>query len=306
LLPQIGIDEEAFPDIYMNAVKSAAEKNNIEYSHFFEDLKCRPNMFISEDYAYYPRNAKNNRADIQYLKELYRSGGYYGKLGYLDIMFGAGIGCNIKTAVATAGGWGMGPKTHQNIALFRAVQYNPKFYMFIIGEGESENKFPQEEKHVQTYNFNKLKPLLIEFAKKSTDIPKRIANLIIDKPTSGSEDLVDTFTDALLSSSDAITNALNAAGYKIIVTTQPIKADLYYIFTPGSVFGEDSDLSNAIISLLKNNQPVFFQAIGGIPELQNWNKATKALAITSNEVIVNDDDDSYYNPIPETIEYERI
>jgi hypothetical protein len=303
---KVAVDEEAFPEVYMDAIWEATTRYNMKYVHFFEDLRCRPDIFVSEDYAYYPLDAKNDPGDADYMRRLYSWGSYYGKLGFLSIMFGAGTGCGKKTGVATAGGWGLGPRTHQNIALMRAVQFTPSFYMFVVGEGDGGPTFPEELSYVYSYNFGKnLLPLLQEFSRKSTDRPKKTANLIIDEPRKRDSDLMDFFTDALLSSSDAITNAILAAGYDLVVTASPLdNADLYYVFSPGIVFGEGEDLSPELASLVDGSTPVFFQVVGALPETPNWRKVSAALGIEGGyTVLVNADDKSFFDPIPIDAEY---
>lgn len=302
----VAVDEEAFPDLYIDAIREATAKHNMEYMHFFEDLRCRPDMFISEDYAYYPLDARSSQEDAEYMRELYSWGSYYGKLGFLNMMFGAGTGCGIKTGVATAGGWGFGPKTHQNIALMRSVQFAPSFYMFIVGEGEKGPTFPEELPHVDGYDFRKnLLPLIHEYSRKPSDKPKKTANLIIDEPRERDSDLMDYFTDALLSSSDAITNAILAAGYDLVVTASPTKnADLYYVFSPGTVFEEGEDLSTELASLVDGGIPVFYQVVGELPDTPNWRKVSAALGIENRyKVLVNADGKSFFDPIPENTEY---
>lgn len=233
-------------------------------------------------------------------------GAYYGKLGFLNIMFGAGQGCGIETGVATAGGWGMGPKTHSNIALMRAIQFGPKFYMFIVGEDNEGPINPGEVNHVIFYDFKAdLLPLLDEFSRKSTDEQKNIANLVIDTPKDNEADISGYFIDGILSSSDAITNSILAAGFDLVVTSDPIEgADMYYVFTPGVIYGEGEDLPLALAALADGEAPVFYQVIGEIPDMPNWNKVASALGIRGKTTpIVNDDDSSYFEPIPETVLY---
>lgn len=303
---RVAVDEEAFPDVYIDAIRVASTRYGIEYDHFFEDLQCRPDMFISEDYAYYPLDARNNPADVNYLRELYSWGSYYGKLGFLNLIFGAGIGCGKATGVATAGGWGFAPKTHQNIALMRAVQFAPGFYMFVVGEGAAGPTYPEELPHVDGYDFKEnLLPLINEFGRKPTDEPKKVANMIIDEPKNRDSDLMDFFNDALLSSSDAITNAILAAGYDLVVTKSPYEnADLYYVLSPGMVFEEGDDLSPELASLVDGSTPVFYQVIGELPRTPNWNRVSAALGIQGKyTVLVNAEDASFFDPIPEDVEY---
>lgn len=137
----IGVSEEALDNAYMNAVDQAAAANGVQYFHFFQDLKCRPDMMMSEDYAYYPKDAMGNVDDLAYMQMLYDTGAYYGKLGTLNVMFGVAETCGTKTAAVTAGGWGMGPATHQNVALIRAVQFQPDLFLFIVAEDNQGRSF---------------------------------------------------------------------------------------------------------------------------------------------------------------------
>lgn len=297
---ELAFDEEALDEEYITAIKEATRREGIEYAHFFEDLKCRADLFISEDYAYYPYSASGD--DLGYMRKIFRDGSYYGKLGFLNIMFGSARACNKPSGVATAGGWGLGARTHQNIALMRAVQFSPEFYMFIVGEDDSGRALPGEEEYVEGYNFSsELLPLIEEFGRKGSDKPKPLANLILDEPPLELE-LYGYYTDALLSSADAITNAILAAGYELAVTAEPLaEAELYYVFTPGEVFGEGGDISRELASLAEGDKPVFYQVVGGIPQGENWAFVMDKLGIPSAEPIFNDDARRSFEPIPEEV-----
>ncbi len=303
---EIGINEEAYDDAYVNAISRATKERGVFYIHFFEDLDCRADYYLSEDYAYYPYDGRSNAADQEYLRHLTRMMSYFGELGNLNVMYGAARGCGVPAGVLTAGGWGMGPKTHQNIALLRSVQYGPRQFFFVVAEGNEGVVFPAEDPYVMNYDFNKkLLPLVEEYGKRSTDTPKPIANYIIDQPTSGS-DLADMFALAQLSSASAITNALLSAGYDIVVTrSNPYSnAQLYYVFSPGLIFGEGGDLPSAFAELPSTGVPVFYQVAGELPNTTNWNRVRTLLGMTKAVVaLFNEDETSVFDPIPEKVAY---
>ncbi len=301
---EIAFDEEALPDEYIDAIRAATSSAGVEYAHFFEDLKCRPDLFISEDYAYYPYDSAS-QDDLAYMAEIFSAGSYYGKLGFLNIMFGSARACGKESGVATAGGWGLGAKTHQNIALMRAVQFAPRFYMFVVGEGEEGAKYPEEVDYVESYDFRgRLLPLIEEFGRKGSDKPKPLANLILDEPGNQDSELNDFYTNALLSSSDAITNAILAAGYDLIVTTEPVaEAELYYVLTPGIIFEEGEDISPELAFLAEGDKPVFYHVVGEIPEGQNWARILTRLGISKALPLSNDDSSSDFEPIPAGVTY---
>ncbi|NOZ76921.1 MAG: hypothetical protein GXO65_04445, partial [Euryarchaeota archaeon] len=92
----LAVNEEAFEEEYIDAISRAARETGVEYIHFFEDLKCRPDLFLSEDYAYYPYNARHDQGDQDYMRSLIEVGSYYGELGNLNVMYGAARGCGIE------------------------------------------------------------------------------------------------------------------------------------------------------------------------------------------------------------------
>lgn len=301
---KIAVDEEAFEDAYIDAISRASKERGVEYIHFFEDLNCRADVFLSEDYAYYPLDGRNSPEDQDYLRMLLQQGSYYGELGNLNVMYGAARGCGRAAGTLTAGGWGLGAKTHQNIALLRAVQFGPKLFFFVIAEGEEGPIYQDEVAYVQSYNFTKsLLPLVEEFGRRETDVRKPVANLIIDEPRGG-EDIVDFFINAQLSSMGAVTNAILASGYDLIVTkSRPYEgASLYYVFSPGRVFDEEQELPASLAELA--GVPVFYQVAGELPSTPNWRKVREALGLGGElEVLLNEDETSFFDPIPESVVY---
>jgi hypothetical protein len=298
----VAVDEEGFDDTYVNAIREATLKADIPYLRFFEDLTCQADGVLSEDFAYYPRDARGNSEDQQYLRHLLNMGSYYGELGNLNLMYAAAKACDVPAYTLTAGGWGMGARTHQNIALFRALQYNPQMYMFTVGEGDQCPIYPEEPEYVENYNFKaQLQPLLEEFA--GTQGQKPVANLIIDPPSSQG-DIQDFFLNAELSSMSAITNAMLSAGYDIVATKTPYPdAALYYVFSSGLIFEEGDDLPAELAELAEGDTAVFYQVAGELPDKPNWNRVKEKLGLKNYQVLVNDDEASFFDPIPESVEY---
>jgi len=296
----IYISEEAFEEEYIDSIARASKTYGVGYMHFFEDLKCRADVFISEDYAYYPRNAEKDPKDRAYLQKLWKLGTYYGELGNLNVMYATAKGCGIEAQTLTAGGWGLGPRTHQNIALFRSVQYGPRTYYFVVAEGGEGPIYGEEVEYVENYNFKeRLLPLLEEFGRKKSDPLKPVANLIIDEPKKG-EDIIDFYNQAFLSSMSAVTNSLLASGYDIVVTAQPvINASLYYVFSAGEIFDEMQDLPLQLAALSKSNVPVFYQVAGGIPDMPHWNIVTLALGISRKYTPISSA--ASFDPIPRSV-----
>jgi len=302
---RVGITEEAFPENYMDAIDEACQEYGVTYIHFFEDLKGRPDMVLSEDYSYYPLDARGNAADVAYLKDIWTMGSYYGELGHLNVMFGSAAASGTESGVLTAGGWGMGAKTHQNIAVMRAVQYNPRVYFFVVATGDEDAIYPDEPDYVSNYDFkNELLPLLQEYGKRATDAPKPIANLVLDEPPVGTDEY-DQFLDTKLSSASAITNSMLAAGYDIVVTkSEPYaSADLYYVLSDGVIWEVGDDLPSSLADLVDGTAPVYYQVAGSLPQKTNWNKVTDALDIIGAQVVENEVDESFFEPIPATAAY---
>ncbi len=84
----------------------------------------------------------------------------------------------------------------------------------------------------------------------------------------------------LFNSGDAITSGAMNAGYNIIVSDKPVKADAYWIYTPG---GTGNDLPSAVVELFNTDKPVFLQSSGAIPSGENlpsgWNAALSKCGI---------------------------
>ena len=239
----IGITEEAYDETYLDALSRATKDRGVTHVHFFEDLACRPDVLLSEDYSYYPYDGRHSTVDQDYIRFLNDVGAYYGELGSLNVMYGTARACGIAAGTLTAGGWGMGSQTHQNVALFRSVQYGPTSFYFVVAEGDNGPFTPDEAPHVTNYDFNRsLRPLIESFGRKQSDCVKPVANLIIDEPAPGT-DLADVFTIAKLSSLGAVTNAMLSAGFEVVVTTsKPYEgAQLFYVFGPGLIDEDGGD-----------------------------------------------------------------
>ncbi len=300
----VGVSEEAFSETYIDAIDQATAANMVEYTHFFDDPACRPDVQLSEDYAYYPRDATNNQEDKDYLREINELASYLGQLGHLDIMFGTAESCGAESGVATAGGWGFGAKTHQNIALLRAIQFDPKLYVYILAEGDEGAIFPEEIDYIDNYDFGQsLVPLIDEFGQKPGDIDKPLANLVLETPSADApEDVQDFFNIARLSGS-VITSSMLAAGFDLVVTDTPVEsADLYYVLTAGDVFGESVDMGIVAANLVDGDTPVFYQIVGAAPETANFAKVFTALGFDSIPFAIgNENDLSTFEPIPEFV-----
>ncbi len=302
---KVGVTEEAFPPKYMDAIAEACNDFGVTYIHFFEDLDGRADMYLSEDYAYYPMDAREDQADIDYMLELTELGAYYGLLGHLNIMFGSASYQNAESGVLTAGGWGLGPKTHQNIALMRAIQFSPRFYFFVVATGDDGLIFQDEPDYVNNYDFDdELLPLLESYGRKENDAVKPVANLILDKPPLDTDN-DDFFFQGLLSSVCSITNAMLAAGYDIIVTkSEPYAdADLYYVFTDGMAWDSGDDLPAELADLVDGNKPVYYQVAGSLGKKTNWKKVTDKLGISGSKCIGSETDKSTHEKIPLTAKY---
>ncbi len=312
----IVVNEEAMVDNYMDAVREGATANGIPYMHFFDDLKNRPDIFLSEDYGYYPLDAKNNNADKQYLTDIYEWGAYLCELGMLNIMYGNAFAAGKDYGVLTAGGWGMGEKTHQNIALLRAVQFGAQVYFFVAATNDDGPEFAGEQAYVDGYNFKtQLLPLLEEYGREDTDKAKPIANLILDTPplpaSEDESDAYDFFYESRLSSAGAITNAMLAAGYDIRVTqrTPFAGADLYYVLSCGLIWGDGPDMTKSLADLADGSTPVYYQAAGEVPDDQdgypNWHKVMNKLGYSDYYPLAYDENANanFFDPIPQTVSY---
>ena len=302
----IGITEEAYDETYLDALSHATKDRGVTHVHFFEDLACRPDVLLSEDYSYYPYDGRHSTVDQDYIRFLNDVGAYYGELGSLNVMYGTARACGIAVGTLTAGGWGMGSQTHQNVALFRSVQYGPTSFYFVVAEGDNGPFTPDEAPHVTNYDFNRsLRPLIESFGRKQSDCVKPVANLIIDEPPPGT-DLADVFTIAKLSSLGAVTNAMLSAGFEVVVTTsKPYEgAQLFYVFGPGLIDDDGGDLADGLAELPSSEVPVFYQVAGALPDAPNWNRVKAMLGLSDVEPLVNEDDLSVFDPIPEMVTFD--
>ncbi len=301
----LGVTEEAFTGDWLTTIANEAKNQGLEYTHFFDDTECRPDLQLSEDYAYYPKNARQDGDDQAYLRNINALASYLGQLGYLDLMYGTAAACGSKRGVATAGGWGFGPATHQNIAVYRGIQYGPERYVFILAEDENGTIFSEEEAFLQSYDFaQQLKPLLDMHAKKTSDSAKPIANIVLEYPDSQKyPDAADVYGIAVLSSS-FLSSALLAAGYDLRVTHTPLAtADLYYVLTAGDLVGQGTDLSDASAALLNKDTPVYFQIVGAAKDTTNFQSLFQRLGLSAIPTAVgNVEEQGTRDPTPQTVE----
>lgn len=300
----IGISEEGFDEEFIPSITESSKKSGITYVHFFEDLDCNADMVLSEDYGYYFKDLKESDEDKEQAKRNLAIGSYYGELGFLNIMYGSASACGKRYGTLTAGGWGFGPKTHQNIALLRSIQFNPKAVFFVIAEDAEGNTLDGESEYVNNYDFSKLKKLIDKFGRKESDTKKPVANLVLDIPDKDA-DAMDYFDSALLGSVSSITNSMLAAGYDLKVSKKPIEdADIYYVFGSGFIHEKGKDLSEQNLLLKDKNVSVFYQVVGEISsELSpNWDSLLHWFGINEYEAIT--DETASFEPIPLTTEGE--
>lgn len=280
----IWINEESFGPLHQKAIARACRQNDIKYVRYFGDPDGLSDVFCSEDYATYPVSPDTDPNDARYLYDLARWGSAYGRIGYLNVMFGRARALGKQTGVLTAGGWGLTPGCQQNVALFRAVQFSPSLYCFHAATyAQKPYENTDDRDFVHAFDYRRLLSLLDRYARRPTDQTKPIGNLILDLPDPPFKDEgADIFDNALTSSSEAITNAITGAGLELVVSIrEPVPdAKIYYIFTAGSAPQLDlyRDLSAALLSVFSQpNTPVYLQCALGLPRGPNWRKVAPVL-----------------------------
>lgn len=280
---KIIITEQFFSKKYVEVIAKAAERNTIQYLKYGGDFEGKSSIFSSEDYATYPINPLQNPNDKNYLWSLSAWGSSSGLLGYSNMVFGLANRYK-KKAVLTAGGWGLVPGCQINIALYRTIQFRPTLYCFcaaFYNEEPYENK--QDSLFINNTNYKKsLFPLIKKFRKKM--MKKEIANLILDLPNlSSSGKNVNICRSSLLSSIEAITNAITASGRELQVSVgEPVKeASIYYIFTSGSSpkFNLYRDISSSLFPIFTGDKQVYLQCALGLPRGPNWRKVSHYFGI---------------------------
>ncbi len=278
---EIAISEEAFDDEFIPEIAKASREAGIKYIHFFEDFDCAADEVLSEDYGYYFKDLRNSEEDREQAGKNLEIGSYFGELGFLNIMYGRARACGKEAGTLTAGSWGLGATTHQNIALLRSIEFGPKKFFFVVGEDEEGNSLEGEREYVENYNFSKLDSLIYRFSERGK---KPVADFIIERPEG---DIVDYFDLALLGSASAITNSILGSGFELKVTKKPVNADLYYVFSPASINGKDIDLSKESLELFYSGKPVFYQAAGEIKkDMPNWATLMKGLGVEGHSSLV--------------------
>ena len=304
---KILVNEESFGPHYIEFTSKACRKNNITYIRYSGDWDGKADIFCSEDYATYPIHPESNPDDAFYLYNLSKWGATSGRIGYLNLMFGRAYVLGKSTGVLTSGGWGLAPGCQQNVALFRSIQSSPSLYYFYAAsypEKRSENE--EDVKFVNQYQYKKnLLSLIQKYSHYRSDFKKPIGNLILDPPDPPFDGRgKKIFENALISSTEAITNAIESSGLKLAVSIKkPLpNAKLYYIFTAGSSpkFNLYRDISANLLPLfLQHKKKVFFQTALGIPRGRNWRKVAPVLGLPSQNIpLTNLLKNAYESPIP--------
>lgn len=284
---QAAFNEESFEEPFIDAASNASSEYSIPYLHFFEDAACRPNMTLTEDYSYYPFDAFSDEKDLAYLEKNMESGAYYGQLGNNNLLFAFSNTCKKESGVLTAGGWGLGDATHQNIALLRYLLFDPKAYFFVLATHSDGGYSKKEKKFVEEYDFEKLKSLLAQYPKKKGNQKK--VNIVLSSVNQES-DLADFYNNSLLSSASAITQAFLSLGYTLYATQDKILKDVdaYYLLLPGSAYNnetiETTGFPGFAFKALKSGKPVFVQVAASVPDTLRWRQAMKELGFDSYKV----------------------
>ena len=307
----IWISELGFGPRYVQIISKSCRQNNIRYLKYSGDWHGVSEIFCSEDYATYPPDPENSAADRRYLTDLVNWGAADGRIGYLNMMFGLANHFHKKTAVLTAGGWGLVPGCQRNVALYRAVQFAPCAYCFcaaFYSEAPYENE--QDVRYVQSCDYRQLTPDLEKFCRDRKNFRKPIANIIVDPPDPPfNKRGMDIFESALASSMAAITNAITAAGFELYVSIKRPQpgADVYYIFTAGSSpeLNLYRDISSELLALFPSRRQVYLQCSLGIPRGPNWRKLAPFFGLPpQNTPLAGKSDASSRSPIPGTVEVE--
>lgn len=287
---QILINEEVYGDKFIAALEESTNRNNIIYTHYFDEEKGRTDMFISEDYTVYPFNAFSNQKDKESLVDLAKMGTAASTFGDLNIMFGHANTIGKKTGCLTSAGWGLVKHAQQNVCLMRAIQFAPEYYGFVPASYDDKEDDPEELTFVFNYDYAKLIDLISKYGKKSTDSEKPKANLIIVN----NEDYQDNIDSVISVASSAIL----AAGYDLHVTYDlPLgEMDLYYVVAPAPFDEWNIDLPNGLTGL--NADKVFYHPIGA-PTSDNWKSIMDDVEADFKEILYSEDE----SPLPEQITY---
>lgn len=289
------INEQRLARKYRSPISQAANQYQIKYVRYSGDAEGFADLFCSEEYATFPTCLNQPTKENEYIYHLAQNGTAYGRLGYQNMIYGLANTRKKATGMICASGWGLDEGVQSNIALYRAVQFNPCLYGFY------QKNIEKKQSHIPQFSLRNFKyhkdllPRIQQFQRSEKDIAKPIANLIINiSPKLDAADTVNAM-EAMTSSLEAITNAITAAGFELYVTFQnPIPdAKLYYIITAG-------EWDTSLLLLFPNPQPIFLQNCWGFPEGAVWEQAASLFGIPLNSRMLHNPHQSY---IPQQISY---
>lgn len=297
-----GVYEEAFGDEYIQVIYEKAQAHGIKYFHCFNDTKGRGDVWLSEDYVFYP----SSHEYIEYVKE---SGVIANTIGNLSLTFAHANELNKPVIVSTAGHWGLQPGMQNNIALYRMIQFDPVGYNYWAASEEDKQYLDDLNEEMVLGAW--LEEMHNYFGDAYKERPR--ANLIIDEPTNKQVAEELWFTYAMVNALDFITNSLSAAGYELFVTyNKPSndEMDAYFIYTLGDYsdlaelidieLGYD-EISTDLVGLFNSDKPVGFITTYGLPNSENWKQVIQAVGLSTDI-----DYQTHYsasNKLPQNVNY---
>ncbi|MFQ6083404.1 MAG: hypothetical protein ACE5WD_08595 [Candidatus Aminicenantia bacterium] len=268
-----GILEEAFPDEYVQAIWEKTRELGMEYFHYFDEWRGYADVFVSEDYHFYP----STRAEVEKLEPIGTLGS---TIGNLNVMFGHAQALGVPARVGVAGNWGWKPGMQNNVTIYRMVGFDPDGFSYYSAD---ETDYRWVEKN---YTGELIQNLYQEFGKDYN--PRPLANLIINLPFAKEETYYSL--DYAISAFDVLTNTLTAAGYDLYVTyDQPYNSsdvETYIILTYGENKDEElfHNISSEIVNLFSSGKKVLLVTIAGIPRnTANWRSVRQALGIPQEQ-----------------------
>ncbi len=173
--------------------------------------------------------------------------------------------------------WALGSVTNmENVLLMRMVQYRPEYIFAMI-----YNRSDFDE-------FDPLSLLPIEQGY-IVDDNKPVCDVVVYlTDEAGTDDNPEDFDpwQLLDVSFSAIANGIMSAGYRIMITSEPVEnADAYYIYTRGGWWDETNilDLPDSIVKLFYGNKTVFLQVGSVLPDsTANWRAVRSRIGIVAD------------------------
>ena len=172
--------------------------------------------------------------------------------------------------------WALGSiENMENVMLMRMVQYHPDYIFAMIynrtdfEDFEPSSLFPV----IQNYIIDEEKPVC--------DV---VVYLTSEAGTNDDPKDMDPW-QLLDVSFSAIANGIMASGYRVVVTSEPVKdADAYYIYTRGGWWDESNvlDLPDSIVNLFHGNKTVFLEVGSTLPaSTSNWQDVRSRIGISN-------------------------